>query len=714
VAKAALLASGLACLNALPSWAQIQSKNGLPVSSSSKQPAPAPKGLAKLEADPEKEDDFYKIISLPVPEDIILEVGGMATLPDGNLAVCTRRGEVWIVSNPYISGSARPTYKRFAYGLHEPLGLTYKDGDIYVTQRSEVTRLRDTDQDGRADSYDKVYSWPLSGNYHEYSYGPTFLPNGNMLVTLNVGWSNSLGHGVSLVPWRGWTLEITPDGKMTPFAAGMRSPAGYGMNANGDYFYTENQGDWVGSGRISRVEKGDFLGNAESLRWTDMPGSPLKIKQQDVPNTGEPLYDVSKRFTSLKAPAVWLPHGILGISTSGMITDNTKGKFGPFENQVFVGDQGQSILSRVDFEKVKGVYQGVVFPFREGFSSGVLRMVWGHDASMFVGMTSRGWSSTGKELFSLQRVVWTGKMPFEMKTIHAMPDGFEIEFTMPVDAELAADPASYKVTGFNYKYHATYGSPVINRANCPIRGIVVSKDGMKARLVVDSLRLGYIHEISTNGVRSANGRALLHNVGYYTLNNLPDGEKLAIANEAPKHDHSAMAMASTSTAPPVNSKSTAGRKSTAGAKASPVGKASGNAMAKRVTEMPASWREPDYTINMGTKPGLKFAPEQFQVKAGSKVRVVFNNEDDMLHNFVVVMPGTAIQVGEAAMKLGLEGQERNYIPQTDKVLHHTNLLQPNTNESIYFIAPEKPGDYTYECSVPGHFYVMQGTMKVVK
>ncbi len=711
LARTALAAAGLACISQLAD-AQIQSKTGLPVSSSSKQPAPAPKGLAKVEADPEKEDDFYKLISLPVPEDVILEVGGIVTMPDGSLAICTRRGEVWMVSNPYISGSERPTYKRFAYGLHEPLGLTYKDGDIYVTQRSEVTRLRDTDQDGRADQYDKIYSWPLSGNYHEYSYGPTFLPNGNMLVTLNVGWSNSLGHGVSLVPWRGWTLEITPDGKMTPFAAGMRSPAGYGMNPAGDYFYSENQGDWVGSGRISQVERGNFMGNAESLRWTGLQGSPLKIKPQDVPNTGEPLYDVAKRLPELKAPAVWLPHGILGISTSGLLSDNTNGKFGPFANQLFVGDQGQSIVSRVDLEKVKGQYQGVVFPFREGFSSGVFRLVWGHDASMFVGMTSRGWSSTGKELFSLQRVVWTGRMPFEMKTIHAMPDGFEIEFTAPVDREKAADPESYGVKGFNYKYHATYGSPVINRGNCPIRGIVVSADGMKARLVVDSLRLGYIHEITTAGVRSANGRTLLHNVGYYTLNNIPDGEKLAITAAAPKHDHSAMMTASTSSAPPVSTKAGLGKATSAKAGGS---KATASSAAKRITEMPASWGgEADYTINMGTKPGLKFSPELFQVKAGSKVRVVFNNEDDMLHNFVVVLPGQAIPVGELAMKLGLEGQERNYIPQSDKVLHHTNLLQPNTNETIYFIAPEKPGDYMYECSVPGHFYVMQGTMKVTK
>ena len=96
------------------------------------------------------------------------------------------------------------------------------------------------------------------------------------------------------------------------------------------------------------------------------------------------------------------------------------------------------------------------------------------------------------------------------------------------------------------------------------------------------------------------------------------------------------------------------------------------------------------------------------------MKVVFVNDDDMLHNFVVVLPGTAIEVGLLAMKLGLQGQEKDYIPDTPKLLYHTKLLQPNTTETIYFTAPEKPGNYTYECSVPGHFYTMQGTMTVVK
>lgn len=646
----------------------------------------------------EKEEDYYRIFSLPVPEHVILEVGGLATLPDGGLAVCTRRGEVWIVSNPYVTGFERPIFKRFAHGLHEPLGLAVKDGDIYVTQRSELTRLRDTDKDGIADSYDKIYSWPLSGNYHEYSYGPLFLPNGNMLVTLNLGWSNSLGHGVSLAPWRGWMLEITPDGQMTPIAAGLRSPAGYGFNAEGDMFYTENQGDWVGSGRMTHLEKGDFAGNAEGLKWSSLPGSPVKLKPEDIPNTGRPLYDIAKEVPGIKAPAIWLPHGIFGISTSGFTFDNTKGKFGPFENQLLVGDQGQSKIMRVALEKVKGQYQGVVFGFREGFSSGILRLSWGNDNSLFAGMTSRGWSSTGRQLYSLERLAWTGKMPFEMKTVRAMPDGFEIEYTLPVDKTTASDPASYKITGFNYKYHAKYGSPVINSKLCPIRGIVVSEDGLKARLVVDSLRLGYIHEIVAENVKAKNGKTLLHNTGYYTLNAIPDGEKLNIALAPPKHDHPAMTAA-------------ADKKTV---KSKPTATAPAKAAAKRITKKPASWGAPDYTINMGTKTGLKFNPEQFQVKAGSKVEIIFNNNDDMLHNFVIVLQGTAIQVGEMGMKLGLQGQEKNYIPDTPKVLYHTNILQPHSGESIYFIAPDKPGDYTYVCTIPGHFYTMQGTMKVVK
>jgi uncharacterized cupredoxin-like copper-binding protein len=242
---------------------------------------------------------------------------------------------------------------------------------------------------------------------------------------------------------------------------------------------------------------------------------------------------------------------------------------------------------------------------------------------------------------------------------------------------------------------------VIYSKQCPVRGIIVSEDGFKARLVVDSLRLGYIHEIVAEGVRAQNGKALLHNAGYYTLNAFPDGDKLNIAfSPPPKHAHATMASSSENKTPTANKKTAVKRNV--------------KSVSKRVTTRNASWGKSDYVITMGTKPGLKFSLEQFQVKAGSKVEIVFNNNDDMLHNFVLVLQGTAIEVGEMAMKLGLEGQEKHYIPESPSVLYHTNILQPRSSETIYFVAPDKPGDYTFVCTIPGHFYSMQGTMKVVR
>lgn len=639
------------------------------------------------------EDVYYHIKTLPLPEGMVLEVGGLALLPNGSLAVSTRRGEIWIVENPYMTGTGQPRYRLYASGLHEPLGLAYRDNAIYATQRGEITRMMDVDEDGRADVFETVYAWPLSGNYHEYSYGPVFRPDGTMLVTLNLAW---VGKGASLVPWRGWTLEITPDGKMTPFATGMRSPAGFFLTKEGDFFYSENQGDWVGSGRITHVERGDFVGNPEGLRWTSEPGSPLKLTAEDVPDTGEPLFDVAKRVDALKPPAVWLPHGILGISTSGILQD-TVGTFGPFEGQFFVGDQGHSKIFRMALEKVDGVYQGAVFPFREGFASGVLRLAWGSDGSMFVGQTSRGWDATGRAPYALQRLVWTGETPFEARTISARPDGFEIEFTRPADVVKAADPASYEVTSFTYKYHHEYGSPVINQESLPVRHVQVSEDGLRARLVVDGLREGYIHEIKMAGVMTPAGEPLLHDTGYYTLNRIPEGQRLAVARTGGTPEASAR--------PEIVAIS-----AQAGGSTRPSGEI--GPQAKRLTEMPASWEKVDVTITLKTLPGMKYDLPSFEVKPGARVRLVFNNDDDMLHNVVIVKPGTADKVGQDAVQLGLRGAEMNWVPESDDVLYYTALLQPETSESIYFTAPTTPGDYTYVCTFPGHYISMRGTMRV--
>jgi len=502
-----------------------------------------------------KEEDFFKINKLRSPEGTLLEVGGLCTMPDGNLAISTRRGDVYIVENPT---SAKPYFRKFASGLHEALGIAYKNGSLYVAQRGELTRLYDSNMDGKADVFETIYAWPLSGNYHEYSYGPKIAPDGSFFVTLNLGFGDVWWSGTSFVPWRGWTLHLFEDGRMEPWATGMRSPCGISM-IDGELYYTDNQGDWVGSGSIMKVNKGNFMGHPGGLVWTNMPNSPLKTTQQDIFSKINPriefgpdgrrtkpenienekyktLIDIKKDVPTLQMPAVWLPHGVLGISNSEIVKI-PKGVFGPFEEQLLVGDQGQSKISRVFMETVKGELQGCAWDFRSGFQSGVLRMSWANDGSLFVGETNRGWGSAGEANEGLQRLSWNTLVPFEMKTVKAMPDGFEIEFTKPVDKKKAANLASYNVESFIYKYHGVYGSPTVELKKCPVKGVRVSEDGLTVRIVVGDLRKHYIHKITLDGIREQdNAYSLVHSIAYYTLNNIPDGASLSLKDLSTKNE----------------------------------------------------------------------------------------------------------------------------------------------------------------------------------
>ena len=428
-----------------------------------------------------KEEDFFKIIPVLSPQNALLEVGGLTVIPNGDIALSTRRGDIYIVENPT---SSRPYFRKFASGLHEVLGLVYRDGSFFCSQRGELTKITDTNHDGKADVFETIYAWPLSGNYHEYSYGPQIAPDGSFFVTTNIGFFNGESwRGRSAVPWRGWALKIFEDGRMEPWATGMRSPCGLGI-IDGELFYTDNQGEYIASGGLWHVAKGDFMGNPAGLDWAGEPNSPVKVKAADVHalidqrriQDAEGKYvrpqnivdektitlaEVKKKIPSLRLPAVWLPYGYLGISTSEPIFI-PEGRFGPFAGQVLVGDQGMSLIARVFLEKVNGEYQGAAFAFRSGFNSGVLRMAWGHDGSLFVGETRRGWGSSGEANEGLERLVWTKEVPFEMKSVRAMPDGFAIEFTHRVDPATAGDIASYSVESFIYKYHTVYGSPPVN------------------------------------------------------------------------------------------------------------------------------------------------------------------------------------------------------------------------------------------------------------
>ena len=74
--------------------------------------------------------------------------------------------------------------------------------------------------------------------------------------------------------WRGWCVRVTPDGKMIPTCSGIRSPGGIGFNAEGDVFYTDNQGLWNGSSSLKWLKPGSFQGNPTGNKFHKLANLP--------------------------------------------------------------------------------------------------------------------------------------------------------------------------------------------------------------------------------------------------------------------------------------------------------------------------------------------------------------------------------------------------------------------------------------------------------
>jgi hypothetical protein len=465
----------------------------------------------------------YRLVTVPIPSGVVLEVGGLGFRPDGRLLACTRRGEVWLISHPEAEDAGQVKYKLFASGLHEPLGLLVDNQrTVYIVQRPELTRLVDRDGDDVADEFATVCDrWGVSGDYHEFAFGPARDQDGNFFVTLNVGFGG--GHQ-SKSPWRGWCVKITPAGRLVPYATGLRSPNGINFSPEGDLFFTDNQGEWVASNKLHQVRKGEFYGHQAGLRW--VKHSPFAGKFAETLPSGM-LYDGQLGpegiggMPPVSPPAIWFPYGRMGQSASEPIWDTTAGKFGPFAGQCLVGDQTKSLVMRVYLEKVRGRYQGACFPFRSGFECGINRLVFGPDGSLYAGMTARGWGSVGPKPYGLQRLVYTGFVPFEIQTMKLTRAGFDLTFTKPVDAATASYLASYSLQSFTYHYWSTYGSPEADRRAERIQAAHVSADRRTASLQINGFRRGRVYELNADGVRSLDGKALLHSDAYYTLNELP-------------------------------------------------------------------------------------------------------------------------------------------------------------------------------------------------
>lgn len=461
----------------------------------------------------DRERDYYRIVELPIPKDQVIEAGAFTALPDGRIAVGTRRGDVFFISGA-DDERPQPVYQLFASGLDEIFGLAWKDNALYVTQSCELTRVTDTNGDGKADRFDVVSDAWGYGTYHEYAFGSKFDPQGNLYVAL--GLSNSYD---SFQLLRGWALKITPEGKTIPIASGLRSPAGIGPNEHGALFYIESQGPWNSSCSLKAIKEGGFMGHPASYNWYDF--APDMGKAPPLPKSGSRIIVEKERIPQLQPYAVIFPYIRMGRSITGFTLNQTKGEFGPFENQMFMGDYTLSLVMRATTEQVNGVWQGACYPFREGLSTGILNVQFTPDGRLLCGGTNRGWPVRGLKPFALERLDWTGRMPFEIERVTITPNGFKLAFTKPVDAATGGVPANYQIKTFTHEYHAGYGGPEIDATAPAVKSVALAEDGMSATIVLDTLTKGHVHAFDLGALRSRDHEELLHRNAYYTVNEVP-------------------------------------------------------------------------------------------------------------------------------------------------------------------------------------------------
>ena len=406
------------------------------------------------------------------------------------MLVSTRTGGVWRIKNN--------RWHLVAEGIFDSLGVLSEsaDGSVSVVgSKAELTRLRDINGDGIADYYDTLFDhFTNAGNYHSYTHGPTKDQDGNYVLSLNLAHGDAVfytaggnvmgSHG----GYVGWAVRVKPNGEFEYFANGLRSPAGLGADLNGQIWYADNQGDFVGSSKIFMLQDGKFYGHPAGL--IDEAGM--------TPDSPEVTWnEVIKRK---EKAVIVVPHGKVANSLGNPVWDSTDGNFGPYSRQMFIGDQTQSNLTRVVIEEVNGQWQGAMIPFASGMESGVMRPKFLPDNSLLLGQTGRGWHAKGGNVAALQRIVYDGSTQhLHVQNVNITNNGFVLTFTQALPSNMSQSELekAVSVNSWTYRDAQAYGSDELGKKDDAIKSISVNKERSALTIVLNDTRIPKVHPEQT-------------------------------------------------------------------------------------------------------------------------------------------------------------------------------------------------------------------------
>ncbi|MDB5348770.1 MAG: Cytochrome c [Planctomycetota bacterium] len=425
-------------------------------------------------------------------EDRIMPAAVAVDPGDGRVFMASlKTGELLVLENP--GDDVRDArFVDYAGGLfQDALAMLAEKDALYVLHRRNLTRVTDTDGDGKADRFDRVAALPHGiADTYDYAYGLARDRDGGFILSY-APYANTTLAG------SGGVVKLVPGKAPEEVAFGLRNPLGWCAGPEGEVFFTDNQGEWVAANKLCHVDQGRFYGFPNAAR---------------KPTTDRPV----------GKPAIWVPYG-WAHSINGVTYDQSGGKFGPFAGQFFLAELmfGGAII-RADVERVNGQYQGACFPFWGKGLLGPVSVAFDPRGRLFVGgITEPGWMAQ-PDRGALFRIDFTGQTPFEMQTIRVLPRGFRITFTKPVDRATASGLASYRLEKYRYEFTGAYGSPELDRTPAAVERVVLSEDGRSVELTTPPLVKDHVYLVSAPGVRSVAGEALVNFTGAYTLNEIPD------------------------------------------------------------------------------------------------------------------------------------------------------------------------------------------------
>ena len=370
------------------------------------------------------------------PYNSLFFVSGHDWFSNGDMVVSTVHGEVWIAKN--VDDDLQSiTWKRFATGLYQPLGIKVVDNQAFVLCRDQIVRLHDRDENGEADFYECFHAdVTTSTGVHDYVCCLETDSAGNFYYI-------HANDGVVRVSSNGKDRKIV--------ATGFRNPNGMGVRSDGLVTAAPQEGEWTPASMVCEVIEGRHYGYRGPKKAT--PESPLGYEK----------------------PTVYLPR-LIDNSSGGQFWTNSN-RWGLLQDQLIHLSYGKCTMHLVLRDSVSDneanglpTTQGTIVPFPFVFESGVSRgRMNPHDGQLYVSGL-KGWTTAAVRDGSIQRVRLVDKNPTQRsKTflptaykVHA--NGIEFGFSHPIATD-SIDANSFKIEAWNYRYSKNYGSPEFKLSN---------------------------------------------------------------------------------------------------------------------------------------------------------------------------------------------------------------------------------------------------------